>query len=88
MRMKSTDKKAVRLVLHNRVTLTTTPDFGDDGELLHATGTVEGDTGTYTVVITPAGSTCTCTHGTNHPGRTHSHDQALRLQAQREAEGI
>ncbi len=74
--MKSTDRKAVALVVDGRVDVISAT-FNDDGELVTATGTVKG----YTTTITPDGVECDCEFG-QHSTKTHSHDVALRLAAQ------
>lgn len=84
--VKATDRKAVRLVVENRVTVTTAT-FDTDGAVTTAAGTVRGDTGTYLVAISPEGVDCSCTYGqTRHT--SHSHDQALRLAAQHQKENL
>ena len=79
--MKATSKKAVDLVLNDKVTL---DDYtvGEEGDITSARGIVKG----YTTTVTMAGSVveveCDCEYGL-HRTTTHSHDQALRLAAYR-----
>ena len=80
--MKPTSKKAVDLVLTDKVTLDTYT-VGVEGDITSARGTVKG----YTTKVTYAGSTveveCDCEYG-QHRTTSHSHDQALRLAAYRQ----
>jgi len=82
--MKPVHRKAVRLVNAGHVTVTTA-EFNDDGALITATGTVQGDTGEYAVSITPDHTECGCTFGlARQDAAGHSHDIAVRLAAQQE----
>jgi len=73
--MKTTDRKAVALVIDGHVTVDVY-SIDADGNVTTAMGTVKD----YTVGFTPDGVSCTCEHG-RHSTRSHSHDTALRLQA-------
>ena len=61
--------------------------FDDNNALVTAAGTVYGDTGVYKVKITPDGTECGCAYGQHTSNGVHSHDQALRLAAQRQKAG-
>jgi hypothetical protein len=84
--MKTTDRKAVRLVVGGRVVVDAAT-FDGDNRLTTAAGTVYGDTGVNKVKITPDGSECGCAYGQHTSNGIHSHDQALRLAAQRQKAG-
>lgn len=71
--------KAVRIVLEGRVTI---GEHTDD----ITTATVEGDTGTYTVILDPGGSACDCPAGEH--GMTCSHILATLLEIERRAKGV
>jgi len=82
--VKLVDRKAVRLVTSEHVHVDTAT-FNGDGQLVTATGTVEGDTGLWTVTIQPGATTCDCPYGEARVDAAgHSHDLALRLAAQRQ----
>ena len=83
--MRPVDKKAVRLVVEDRVEVTAS-QFDTDGTLVYATGLVEGDSGIYHVQIAPDIVVCDCEYGQHTSNGVHSHDQALRLAVQRQRE--
>jgi hypothetical protein len=66
------EEKAVRFVTEKRVQVAWIDSRG-----VAASGTVEGDHGTYSVAYSPAGRICTCPAGVN--GRRCSHAIALEL---------
>ena len=56
--------------------------FDEQGVVVYAMGQVEGSHGErYTVTLTPTSVKCDCEYG-KFRETSHSHDQALRLQAQ------
>ena len=70
MAMKTTEAKAIRLVVDDAVSVEW---WNDDA----GAGKVKGDTATYDVSFSPAGRICNCPAGSN--GRNCSHGIALEL---------
>ena len=84
--MKPTDKKAIGLVVEDKVTVTWRSETLRDGVPEAAYGTVEGKHGLYAVSYSPAGRVCGCLAAAN--GRDCSHGKALELLVLAEVEGI
>ena len=82
--MNPIEKKAVQLVAAGNV-IVDLYKTDTDGAIETAAGHVHSGNATYWTTIDPAGGTCSCTFGLTKPGRSHSHDLALRLAAQLEA---
>ena len=81
------EKKATDLVLRGMVDVSHAT-FDSDGRLIEATGTVHS-THTYLVQIDPLTTHCSCEYGQNRTDATgHTHDLALRLQAQTDREEL
>lgn len=81
--MKTTEEKAVRLVVEGRVRIESY-QLGEDGRITEAHGFVRGDSGSWLVQITPEWASCNCPFGIARQNAAgHSHDRALELEVYR-----
>lgn len=79
--MNKVERKAAAYVNNGKVHVISYT-VAEDGSIETATGYVDG-TSRWSVIVTPAGSRCSCPFGEAHgiTNQTHSHDTALRLAA-------